>query len=49
MFEASETGIVENLKVEIDDNLQSLASEIQHYIPELSELEGSVVRNPFPN
>ena len=46
-IEASETGIVENLKGEIDDNLQSLESEIKRYFSELSEKEAAVVRNPF--
>ena len=46
-IEASETGIVENLKEEIDDHLQSLEREIQRYFPELSEQETAVVRNPF--
>ena len=46
-IEASQAGIVENLKEEIDDHLQSLESEIQRYFPELSEQEAAVVRNPF--
>ena len=44
-IEASETGIMENLKEEID--LQSLESEIKRYFTELSEQEAAVVRNLF--
>jgi hypothetical protein len=45
--EASEAGIVENLKEEIGDHLQFLETEMQRYFPELSEDEAAVVRNPF--
>ncbi|KAG8236651.1 hypothetical protein J437_LFUL014497, partial [Ladona fulva] len=45
--EQSETGIVDNLREEINNHLRALDSEIQRYFPEFSEQEAVLVRNPF--
>lgn len=47
MVEASEAGIVGDLKEEIIYHLQFLENELQRYFPELSDQEAAVVRNPF--